>query len=66
VLGFDGPEFEACLGTIAIARRTVLDAVLNIQAAVVSRFGSLGLLALTFAFPVAFRRGFWLRIVWGF
>jgi len=59
VLGFDGPEFEACLGTVAIARRAVLDAVLDVQATVVSRFGSLGLLA----FGFAFRRRFWLRIV---
>jgi hypothetical protein len=62
MLSFESAELEARLLTSSIARRAVLNAVLDVQAAVFSRLRSFWL----FSLSLAFRRGFWLRIVGGF
>jgi hypothetical protein len=62
VLGFNSTEFKARLSTVVIARRAVLDAILNIQATVISHLRRLWLLSLSF--PFSFARG--LRIGWRF
>jgi gamma-glutamylcysteine synthetase len=60
VLGFESAKLETRLHTITLVRRAVLDAVLDIQATIVSRLGNRGLFP--FSLPFSFGRQFRIRV----